>query len=344
MERRINTWLAPILFLIFAFTTYLAGQVNPAVEVAKKGWQAFHEGRLDDAKSLLAEAVRLNPKQPRYQAALGEVNWSLRDAQGASRHFEIALKLDPSNTSVRYRLVQIYQASGQDLDVVRVLQVRDPPEPLCSIWRFSRAYSLFRLGRLVPARHEFLALVNHPDFEAPANFFLGRIAFAQNHFQEALPFFSKAVRVGDSPTNKEFSSYTYDYGLTLFRLGRYAEANAEFTLSTQRHSSEPLTWMMRGRCDEELKNYKAAIDNYEESIRIDPKFELSYYHLARLQQRYGDKRRADELFKHLEELRNGELKDAQIRAEEAAMLKMKSGPASDSPPPAPTHSTSNSAP
>jgi len=332
------------LLLAFAFAADLAGQTSPAVELAKNGWQAFHEGRLDEAKSLLSQAVRLSPRQSRYQAALGEVDWSLRDAEGAAQHFEIALKLNPSNTAVRYRLVQIYQALNQDLDVIRILQVPDPPEPLRSIWRFSRAYSLFRLGRLAAARREFLVLVNHPDFEAPVTFFLGRIAFAENHFEQALPYFAKAVRVGDSPTNKEFSSYTYDYGLTFFRLGRYAEANAQFALSTQRYALEPLAWMMRGRCDEELKNYKAAIEDYEESMRIDPKFELSYYHLARLQQRYGDKQRADELFKRLAELRNGELKDAEIRAQEEAVLKMKTAPAPALTQPVQPHSPGNAAP
>jgi tetratricopeptide (TPR) repeat protein len=326
MKRRLRAFWAPALFLAVSIPSAGAGQSHSAAEMAQSGWQAFQEGRPDEAKASLAEAVRLDPKQSSFHAALAEVEWSLRDAPGAIRHWEIALKLNPADEAVRSRLAQLYQSTGRDLDVLRILQAPNPRDPmLASVWRFSRGFSLFRLGRLVAARREFQPLVSHPDFQAPANFFLGRIAYTQNHFEEALPFFANAVRLGDSPTNKEFSSYTYDYGLTFFKLGRYSEANAQFALSTERYAQEPLAWMMRGRCEEELKNYHAAIDAYEQSIKVDPKFELSYYHLARLQQRYGDKQRAEELFKRLGDLRQGDLTEAQIRAEEQAVLNMKAG-------------------
>jgi tetratricopeptide (TPR) repeat protein len=328
MQSRRFAFLAFIFFLALADSAGWAIPPQSAAEIAKRGWQAFQEGHASQAKTLLAEAVRLNPDKPSYHAALAEIEWSLRDTQGATRHFETAAKLDPTNVVVRSRLAELYQSLDRDLDVVRVLRPPDPQEPMQSTWRFSRGFSLFRLGRLDAARHEFQALADHPDFQGPANFFLGRIAYTQNRFEEALAHFAKAVRLGDSPTNKELSSYNYDYGLTLFKLGRFAEANEQFTQSTNHNALEPLAWMMRGRCDEELRNYPAAIDDYEESIKIDPKFELSYYHLARLQQRYGDKQRADELFKRLGNLRESDIREAQIRAEEQAMLKTKSAASS----------------
>jgi len=327
MQYWVCNFLLPIVLLILLPPPVCAGQNQTANKRAQSGWQAFKDGHPTEAKAWLEDAVHLDPSQPNYHVALSEIDLSLRDAPGAIRHLEIALKLDPSDEAVRSRLAQLYQSLGRDLDVLRVLQWPNPRDPVVgSVWSFSRGFSLFRLGRLAPARREFQTLVNHPDFQAPANFFLGRIAYTQNHFEEALPFFAKAVRLGDFPTNKEFSSYTYDYGLTLFKLGRFSEANEQFTVSTERYALEPLTWMMRGRCDEELKNYQAAIDDYEQSIKIDPKFELSYYHLARLQQRYGDKQRADELFKRLGSLTESDIKDAQNRAEQQAMLKMKAGP------------------
>jgi len=316
--------LLSVVFLSIAAPA--ASQAQSAAEIAKRGWQAFTEGHPAEAQPLLAEAVRRDPKRPSYHIALAEVDWRLGDAKGAIHQWETALRLNPADEEVRSKLAQVYQALGRDLDVVRVLEAPNPRDAnLARVWRFSRGFSLFRLGRLAAAQREFQPLVSHPDFQAPANFFLGRIAYTQNHFEEALPFFADAVRLGDSPTNKEYSSYTYDYGLTLFKLGRFAEANAQFTLSTERYAREPLAWMMRGRCEEELRNYQGAIAAYEESIKVDPKFELSYYHLARLQQRYGDKQRAEELFKRLGELRQGELSDAQMRAEDAAALRMKAG-------------------
>jgi tetratricopeptide (TPR) repeat protein len=332
MKRRLRAFASSVPVLVLAALSAWAGQSQSAAKLAERGWQAFQDGDASAAKAALTEAIRLSPRQPTYYAALAEVELRLGDAQGAARHYEIAGKLNPSNTETRSRLAQLYQSLNRDLDVLRVLHPPDPPEPLQSLWRFSRGFSLFRLGRLNAAGREFRPLVNHRDFEAPVNFFLGRIAYTQNRFEEALPFFAKAVRLGDSPTNKEFSSYTYNYGLALFRLGRFSEANDQFILSTERYALEPLAWMMRGRCEEELKNYHAAIDDFEESIKLDPKFELSYYHLARLEQRYGDPQKAEALFKRVGELRQSDITEAQIRAEEQALLRMKTG---GSPPRAP---------
>jgi tetratricopeptide (TPR) repeat protein len=325
MKSRLRAFAASVLVLVLAALSAWAGQSPTAAKLAERGWQTFQNGDANDAKASLTEAIRLSPRQPKYHAALAEIELSLGDAQRAMHHYEIACELDPSNTEVRSRLAQLYQSLNRDLDVLRILRPPDPPEPLQSLWRFSRGVSLFRLGRLNAARREFQPLVNHRDFEGPVNFFLGRIAYTQNRFDEALPFFAKAVRLSNSPTNKEFSSYAYNYGLALFRLGRFSEANEQFILSTERFALEPLAWMMRGRSEEELKNYHAAIDDYEESIKLDPTFELSYYHLARLQQRYGDSKKAEELFKHLGELRQSDIKEAQIRAEEQALLRMKTG-------------------
>jgi tetratricopeptide (TPR) repeat protein len=163
--------------------------------------------------------------------------------------------------------------------------------------------SLFRLGRLSEARREFQPLAYRHEFAATANFFLGRIAYAQNRFQDALKFFAKAVRIAQSLGPKAANEYSYDYGLTLFRLGRYAEASSQFRSATSAYPLNPSPWMMRGRCEEELGNFAAAIASYEESIRLDPNIDRSYYHLARLHQRYGDPKRAAELFEWIEKRR-----------------------------------------
>jgi tetratricopeptide (TPR) repeat protein len=267
---------------------------------AALGRYYFENGKPEEARVQLEQAVRLRPAQPDYQAALAEVELSLGNAEAAIRYFEAALKLDPTRATARSKLAQLYWSLGRDKEVLRTLRVRNAPVPLRNLWQFTRGLSLFRLGRLQEARREFLPLVDHLEFAAPANFFLGRIAYAQNRFPEALRFFAKAVRKAQSQGLKSAGEYSYDYGLTLFRLGRYAEARIQFALSTSAHPLNPSPWMMRGRCEEEIGNFAAAITNYEESIRVDPKFERSYYHLARLHQRYGDRKRAAELFHKLE--------------------------------------------
>jgi tetratricopeptide (TPR) repeat protein len=300
--------------------------------MAQRGWEALRVNHPEEARDCFAAAVRLNPRKSAYRAALADVDWTLNDLPGAIFHFERALSLNPSETAVRSRLVQLYWSLHRDLDVLRILHVPDPEEPLRSAWRFSRALSLFRLGRLSAAQLEFKALQTHPDFQAPVNFFLGRIAYAQNDFEQALPYLAKAVRLGDTAENRDFNAYRYDYGLALFRLGRYSEANEQFRATTEHYDQDPIPWLMRGRCEQELGHHEEAIKAYERSIQIDPTFQLSYYHLARLEQRYGDPQRADELFKRL-----GDLKESEIRAKDEQLLNLESGPSRNFAPKPRTH-------
>jgi hypothetical protein len=58
----------------------------------------------------------------------------------------------------------------------------------------------------------------------------------------------------------------------------------------------------------------------ETSIKVDPEFQLSYYELARLQQKHGDPLRAEELFAKI-----GQKKKEEISQEEDRAMKLRTG-------------------
>ncbi|MBS1850555.1 MAG: tetratricopeptide repeat protein [Acidobacteria bacterium] len=289
-----------------------------ASDRAEQAWQAYEAGQLSSARDQLRQAIDLNPAQPLFRVMLAEVAWSLKDFDAAIQQLEKAVRLDPEDFSARLILARRYQAQNRDLDALRVLAVPPPREPLLTSWRFCRGFSLFRSGRITAAKREFSALLKVPDLEAPVHFFLGGIAYRQNHFEEASLHFARAVLAGNVPGNRAFNAYTYDYGLALFKLGKYAEASAQFLQSAERFPRDPLPWMMRGRCEQKLGNYASAIQAYEESVRSNPNFEPAYYQLARLHQQYGDPRRAEALFQRV-----GALTQAQVDRQEANALHLK---------------------
>ncbi len=228
-----------------------AQQLSSAAAHASAGWKAFEEGRLDDASSLLQEAVKLSPRDADYVAALAEVDSKLGQQDAAIRHFKRAIFLKPSDSEFRLDLAEILQRKGNDQEALAILQ--GPPNPAWSdAWHFSRGFSLFRLGRLAPAGAEFKLVIRKPQFTAPASFFLGNIDYMQSRFVEAEPYLAAAVKLGKIPSNKAYNVYTYDYGLVLFKLGKFAEAAQQFRASIAQYDADPLPWMFLGRCEEEL--------------------------------------------------------------------------------------------
>jgi tetratricopeptide (TPR) repeat protein len=297
-----------------------AQQPSSAAAHASEGWKAFEEGRLDDASSLLEEAVKLSPRNADYVAALAEVDAKLGQQDAAILHFKKAILLKPSDSEFRFNLAQILQRKGNDQEALGILQ--GPPNPaLADAWHFSRGFSLFRLGRLVPAGDEFKLVIRKPQFTAPASFFLGNIDYMQGRFVEAEPYLATAVELGKMQGNKAYNVYTYDYGLVLFKLGKFAEADQQFRASIAQYDADPLPWMFLGRCEEELGNYPEAIAMLETSTQKDSTFELADYELARLQQRHGDPNRAAELFKKI-----GAMKEDEVSKEQERAMRLKAAP------------------
>src|ERR1035437_4110089 len=175
--------LAGILFS--CLSPLHAQRPDPASAQAVSGWKAYEEGRLNNAKSLLEEAVRISPSVADFQAALAEVDAKLGQQDTAIQHFRRAILLKPSDTEFRLDLAQILQKKGNDQEALRVLQIAHPSPELSDAWHFSRGFSFFRLGKFAPASEEFKLLVQKPQFRASASFFLGNIAYTQGRFVEA---------------------------------------------------------------------------------------------------------------------------------------------------------------
>lgn len=197
------------------------------------------------------------------------------------------------------------------MQALRVLEGSPPPPPLRDPWMFTRAFSLFRLGRLNPAEKLFRDLVSSPDLRAPANFFLANCIFARGRYADSLPYYAAALAAGHVPDNRALNAYYYNQGLAFYQLHRFREAAQAFRSSIDLYAQDPLPWLFLGRSQTELGDFAAAIESYESAIRVRADFRLAYYQLARLHAEHGDKKRSEELFAKVAELRKQELEEEQ---------------------------------
>jgi len=291
-------WLA--LFLA-------AGPPRTAAGLAASGWQAFEQGRFQQAEQDLEQACKLAPANASFALALGQVYLGTGKPRLAIPQLEKAARGLGHPPDVRFTLAQAYQAVDEDAKALAALSGDPPAGALSGTWRFTRAFSLFRLGRYRDAEPVFRALLDSPQLEVPAHFFAANCLYARGQFEQALPFYEKAVAAGDRPDNKAFNVYLYNQGLALYQLNRFDLATVAFQRSIQRFSKDPLPWLFLGRCEAELGRHAAAIAALEESIRLQPGLRLAYYHLARLHSQHGDAQRAGELFQKVAGLRQQEL-------------------------------------
>src|SRR5436309_13789679 len=109
------------------------------------------------------------------------------------------LAAEPADFTTRFAQAQAYQKADDDQKALRVLEGPAPPPPLRDPWNFTRAFSLFRLGRLDAAEAVFRELLRDPDLGAPANFFVANCIFARGRYADSLPYYQAAVAAGQVP-------------------------------------------------------------------------------------------------------------------------------------------------
>jgi tetratricopeptide (TPR) repeat protein len=285
---------------------------GPADTLAERGVVAFQQGKFKDAVRYLSAARKTDPANPLLAAALGQALMSAGEPASAIEPLKDALSANPGDDSVRLVLAQSYQRLDQDGKVVDLLKLESSQASPSPLWLFTLAFSQFRLEQYQEAEAIFRQLVSLPAMTAAASFFVANCRFGQNDLQGSLPWYEAAISVGNTPQNMALNAYYYNYGLALFRLGRYAEASAAFLASTTRDPRDPLPPYFLGRSQGERGELQDAISIFTRLIQKHPDFSPAYYQLGRLLARTGDQVHSREMFAKVKQIKDAELHEQQL--------------------------------
>ncbi len=308
-------------FLVLALAAVTASaESKTGRELAAAAADAFQRGGSGEAIDLLQRALKVEPANPAYQAALGQIYLSSGQARLAVPLLDRSLRATPGDFDVRIALAQAYQNIEKDFDALRTLGNRPPGEPYRPMWLFIRGFSLFRSGQIREADKTFADLLAYKDMRPPAHFFLANCRYVENDLEAALPEYEAAIREGNVPTNKALNAYYYNYGLTLYRLRRFADAAEAFRKSSERFSRDPLPRFFLARCLTEQGSHEQAIQLLVKVVAEFPDFPTALYQLARLQDQHGDKAIAQELFR-----KYSALKEQRAESEMALERRIKLG-------------------
>ena len=260
----------------------------------------------------LSAARKADPANPILAAALGQALISAGDPASAVEPLKDALSANPGDDSVRLALAQSYQRLDQDGKVVDLLKPQSPQGSPSPLWLFTLAFSQFRLEQYQDAEAIFRQLVPLPSMTAAASFFVANCRFGQNDLQGSLSWYEAAISKGNTPRNMALNAYYYNYGLALFRLGRYAEASTAFLASTTRDPRDPLPPYFLGRSQAQRGEVQDAISIFTQLIQKHPDFSPAYYQLGRLLSRTGDQVRSREMFAKVKQIKDAELNEQQL--------------------------------
>lgn len=130
LESRSSKWLrvATVLFLVFVFWPHFSLRILVGDELFKKAADLREKGDVEGAESLFRNAVRINPSQPYFHKALGDLLvykfestggiHYLKEAEEAFQTAASLNKLDPQlvfNLGEFYRFAWVKGAGGREL-------------------------------------------------------------------------------------------------------------------------------------------------------------------------------------------------------------------------------------
>jgi tetratricopeptide (TPR) repeat protein len=179
---------------IAAFQQTLKLRQNDPLALYSLGRAFLGEWKFEDARQQFARYVEARPDDASGHCALGMTLAALEHTQEAREQFERSIALAPEQTESYFRLGLI-ELNVKDLD---------------------------------DAATNFRHVLIRDSKYAGALSGLGRVAFEQKHYSEAIDLLQRAIASDDSLREAH-----YYLGLTLVRVGRKEEADAQLQIATR---------------------------------------------------------------------------------------------------------------
>ncbi len=241
---------------------------------------------------------------------IAEVFYGIGDALAGDDGFEIAtiylqiaLYLNPGSTLAKVSLGDIFQMG--DKHELAVETYRGVPEdsPFWLESQVKTAYSLNALERVEEARKLLDRLAEKtPDDSRPLKA-LGEILSAHKRFEEATPYYDRAIAMVKKP-QKQHASLYYARGICYERTDQWPLAEADFKKSLELFPEQPAvlnylgyTWIDKGL------HLQEALDLIRKAAKLDPNAGYIVDSLGWAQYRLGNYAEAVEHLERATELR-----------------------------------------
>jgi predicted O-linked N-acetylglucosamine transferase (SPINDLY family) len=203
-------------------------QVESALRAAHLEHRA---GRLEEARELCLQALRLRPGQPQALTLLGIIAAQTGDLERAVALFAEVLQLDPRNAAA-------HNNRGNAL-----LALRQPAAALAS-------YDA--------------AIAIQPE-QAPIHSARGRALFELQRFADAVASHDQAIAL-----KPDYAAAHFERGRALAGLMRYEAALASLDAAIALGCNHPGAWHVRGSALYALERFEAAVASYDQAIALDP--------------------------------------------------------------------------
>jgi tetratricopeptide (TPR) repeat protein len=243
----------------------------------------LHHGYVQDASKLMG-AIRPTKSGASYLHVLARV----REAEGrkaeARQLLAQALRMQPKSYDILFDSARVAAEENRWKDSVELLQRADAVKPNNPAVLMKLAVEYMQIGELERARVASKALYDLQPDNPDAQYIYGRILQQTQRFQEILaPLAQKMVAERPNDPHALFLLGMVDYDE-----GNDAEARQQFTRSLQFDPKNNDTRYYLALLDERQGNFDAARNGLEDVVKVDPNHAGAQQELGVIRLRQGD--------------------------------------------------------
>lgn len=213
--------------------------VTAQVASALRNAYSLHRaGRLDEARALCLQALRLRPRLPEALNLLGIIAAQTGDGPRAAALFGEALALDPRNVATLNNQGNALHALGR---------------PEAAAASYEKAIAL------------------QPD-HAPSHHNRGRALFDLRRYEEAVASHDRAIAL-----RPDYAAAHFERGRALVELTRHEAAIASFDAAIALRPDHAGAWFLRGSASYSLERFEAALESYDRATALEPGNAKAWY-------------------------------------------------------------------
>lgn len=226
---------------------------------------AMRRQRPDDAAHLLRRASDLDPDNPIYRAALGELYLETRCYQEALVQFKRAARLQPDNAGIYFGMGIASDALGYHERAVQCYRQAVLLEPNWSQAWYNLGCTLMPMERFHEAAAAFEQAVTHRPDWSPAWTNLGCALNAQGSADQAMACWQKAIHLNDASPTAHYQCGCYHQDRKDFK-----RAEQAFKQTLQHAPKMIAARVALAVCLQKQGDLDGAAANYRKAMADDP--------------------------------------------------------------------------
>jgi len=173
----------------------------------------------------LQEAIKLNPKDPRFYDAMGQIYFSDESFGKSEDAYKKAIEVDPAYTDARHNLGVLYNYLGRYDDAVQQFDsvLKDELYRNRANTLNAMGWAYYKKGDYEKAEDAFMRTIKHDRMYLYAYDNLGKVYIDQKRYEEAVSILEQVLKL-----KSDYPEARLDLGIAYLKLDKSGEAKTEF--------------------------------------------------------------------------------------------------------------------